>query len=93
MDETGILSRLDERSAWTLRWLERIDARLEDGDDRMNEMTARIAALEKHKPVDSMSALERWIKIALPYLIGAAALAVTGSIETAVRLVATLAGR
>lgn len=90
-NDSGILSRLDERSAWTLDWLARIDRRLESGDERMDEMTARIAALETRRPADPMPAIERAIKIALPYIIFGLTLAGTGSLDSALRVVGGLA--
>ena len=85
------LGRLLERSEATITRLDRIDRRLEAGETRMDEISERIAALEAAKAQD-MPALERAIKSALPYLIGGLTLWLTGSAETALKLMASIAG-
>jgi hypothetical protein len=87
-----ILGRLLERSEAILHRLNGIDGRLETGDRRMGEMTDRIAALERRKK-DAMPAIERGIKVLLPYLIGLVTLAATGSIEKALQIVTGLTGK
>lgn len=99
-NDSGILSRLDERSAWTLGWLSRIDGRLQEiddrlqeGDERMDELTSRIASLETHRRSDPMPGLEKAVKILLPYAIGAGVLAITGSIEKALQVLTALGAK
>lgn len=101
-NDSGILSRLDERSVWTLDWLKRIDRRLEEGDARFEknetntrEMAVRLAEIEKRLPVrkDHMPALEKAVKILLPYAIAAGVLAITGSIEKTLQVLAALGGK
>jgi len=101
-NDSGILSRLDERSAWTLDWLKRIDDRLHAGDERFEkveqtnrEMAERLAEVEKRLPVrkDHMPAIEKAVKILLPYALAAGVLAFTGSIEKAVQVLNALSGK
>lgn len=88
-----MMGRLLERSEATLDWLERIDSRLGEGDTRMGQMTERIAALETRKPSEVMPALEKAVKILLPYLIGGAVLAFTGSLDNALKVLTALGAK
>lgn len=90
-DLSMVLGRLLERSEATLERLDRIDRRLEDGDGRMDEISERIASLEANK-ADPMPGWERKLKGVAPYLIFTAALAGTGSIEGALKILAALGG-
>ncbi|HRD78452.1 MAG TPA: hypothetical protein PK264_21355 [Hyphomicrobiaceae bacterium] len=93
-----MLGRLLERSEATLERLDRIDSRLEAGDTRMDEITSRIAAIEAieerreeaqdapKRPV--LPIAETVIKAAAPYLIALLTLWLTGSAESALKLLA-----
>lgn len=78
---SALLGRLDERYAQIIKWQERVDQRLEDGDKRFT-------ALEAHK--SEMSGWEIALKRPMPIIIGVIVLAITGKLEVAVRLVEAL---
>lgn len=91
-DLSMLMGRLLERSEAIADRLESIDRRLQDGDTRMDRMAERMVAMEAAKGID-LPALERTIKGLLPYLIVAAALAGTGSLDVALKMLAALAGK
>jgi len=76
-----MLGRLLERSDHTITQLGRIESRMEAGDQRMGEMTERIAALEQRP--DAIPSAERWVKDALRYAVPLGVLYGTGSLEAA----------
>lgn len=88
-----ILGRLLERSETGLAWLHRIDQRLKEGDARMGEMCERIAKLETSKATDPMPVIERWVKVALPYLIAGGVLAITGKLDLALQALSALGAK
>lgn len=91
-DLSMIMGRLLERSEATVDRLDRIDRRLEQVDTRMDLISERIAALETRK-ADPMPGWERLVKGAAPYLIFLSALAATGSIDAALRILSALGGK
>lgn len=91
VDLSMLMGRLLERTETVLLRLERIDRRLENGDRRMDEMHVRLGRIETSRP-DGVPGWERWVKAMIPWAIGTATLAATGSLEQAAKAVATLAG-
>jgi hypothetical protein len=95
-DVAFLLGTLVERSDTIVDDLTEIKGRLRDGDATMSGMSARIAVLELHakskRGGDGVPNWERLLKWALPYLIGAVTLALTGSVPMALELFKALAG-
>ena len=89
-DISLLIGRLLEQQANTDRRMDRHETRLEAGDDRMDEMSERIASLETTAKSPRSSAMPRWeviVKTVLPYAIGLATLLVTGSLEQAIKII------
>ena len=86
-----IMGRLLERSEATVERLDRIDHRLADGDSRMTQIQERLAGLEARREASLLPGWEKLIKGTAPYAIFLAALAGTGSIDAAVKILGALA--
>ncbi len=87
-----LLWRLLERSEAMVGRLDRIDHRLEIGDDRMDQMSKDIADLKSTKR-EPMPGWERVIKSVAPYLIFLTALVGTGSVDAAIKILSALGTR
>lgn len=81
-----LMGRLLERSDTALDRLEKIESRLQAGDSRMEGLASQIAALDR--PKDGPPGWERAVKTVLPYLIGAGVLMGTGSVDSALKIMA-----
>lgn len=91
-DLSLIMGQLLERSEATVSRLDRIDRRLEAGDERMDQIAERIAAIEARK-AEPIPNAERWLKGVAPYIIFLGALAGTGSIDAALKVLSALGGK
>jgi hypothetical protein len=101
-DPMTLLGILLERSEWLCHGMQRIDARLEAGDQRMDEITERSRHVERtleqikaarEKPEREMPAWERVAKVGLPYLIVPLAAWASGSWQVAIDLLRVMAGK
>lgn len=79
----ALVIRLDERFQQIVKWQDRIERRLEDGDKKFINLEVQRANTE-------MPGWEIALKRPMPLIIGVAVLAVTGKLEVAVRLVEAL---
>lgn len=87
-----LLGELKERSVHTLAWFRRLDQRLDEGQKELTRQSAKISALEtaKTKEATPMPGWEVALKRPLPWIIALVALALTGKLEVAVRLIEAL---
>lgn len=88
-DFSMVIGRLVERSDQGVEMLRDIQKQIDTVTSTLSSLDSRIRTLET-KP-DPMPPWERLVKLLLPYGIGLAALAVTGSLDTAVKIATALA--
>lgn len=95
-----MFGRLAERSDQTIRMLDRIDRRLEEGDSRMDRMGEDIATLkarqEQAEQKAAQAALPGWekgIKQIVPYLLVGGTMMATGSVDAGLKLLSALGGK
>jgi hypothetical protein len=87
MQDLGMhIGHLIGRSEAILHHLARIDRRLCQGDERMDELAEGIRRIEKMQETTSAGPAERWAKDLLRWLVPLGALWATGSLEAALRI-------
>ena len=93
-DPLIMLGLLLGRTEHLLHWTERVDTRLAAGDQRMTDLAHDIAILKRRPPPKAPEPVPGWeiaIKRPLPWIIGGMALALTGKIDLAIKLMEALA--